>query len=292
MKRGGRFESGADGPASQAGSTVFEFLTVVLLSSFVFSAAVKDFMGATRHGADNKMMLEAHQEAVNIADLMAFDLRMLGAGVPFYQGSFSMEDATVGASALPLLLSSDGSAISFRLNEKGTVAVLMAQFDPAAGLTMSLDSTAGFETGDSIYLTNSTVARSDGLAGTVVSVSGNTITLNAGYTASAGAVFPAGSLAQPVTTVTYTSPADGSGITRQGKSAATLISPRSSFSLEYRDGSGAALSLPLSSAALADNLTSIRLSVSVNSARAMQNGSVYQAQASHTIALRNLILSR
>ena len=180
-----------------------------------------------------------------------------------------------------------------RLNENGRVAVLTASFTPSAGArTFQVYSAANFTVGDTIYISNASAGGSLGLKGTITTINGTSITIAAGYITSAGAIFDTGSVVHRVTEVTYDSPADGAGITRNNGSGLIRVVPTSSFLLAYYDSTGAVLTPPLSAATIQNQLCAIGVTTSVISSSKMKNGTNYTSTAQDRIALRNLILSR
>lgn len=277
----------------QKGMTLLEVLVALLLGSVVMAATVSNFTDAWRRAKDNRLISEAETEARTILDVMTYDLRMVGTGMPLTQSGFAIDDATLGTASHPILTSSTATKIVFRLNEKGTSTVLTSAYTPSnANRTFSVFSSSGFTIGKDLYISNMPVLGTSGMRGTVSSIVGNSITVSSGYTATLGSSFSAGSTVEPVSLVTYNSPSNGSGITRNSGSTDVLLSPRSSFSAEYLDSNGNALTLPLTTALIKTSLYSIRLTVSVKTSSRVQGGGIYTAQGRQTVALRNLNLAR
>ncbi len=274
---------------SERGESLVSMLVAMLISGIVLSASTSFFINSLYHNKDIRSFTHAQVAASSLLDLMSFELRMLGSGMPLTQASFSYQDSAIGALALPLLLSASTSEITFRLNEIGATAVLTGDFTPSpGGLTISVDSTNGFNPGDSVYLSSFSAGGTNGLYGIVASTSANTIQL-ATFTTTPNAYFPASSLIQPVSQVTYSSTSNG--VIRTTSRGASTQSDHTSFELRYLDRAGQPLTLPLSATTIRDSLAGITVLVRVES-RSRFGGVLSSTEAQQTVALRNLILSR
>jgi len=259
----------------------------------MFAAIMSTYSLTTRRAYDEAIIGRTNEQARLALDLIGYDLRMAGAGVPLGQGGFAPGGAGLGDAPMPILTSSTATNIVMRLNETGRVGVLTSQFTPSmTSLTFQVHSSADIAAGDMVYLSNATAGGTLGLKGTVQSVSGNSVTLETGYITSAGAVFDSGSVVHRVTQITYDSPAAGTGITRDNVDSLITVVPNSTFSLTYYDAAGSAIPLPLTAAIIQNQLCSVQVSTSVVSTSKLRNGSNYTATAVDRIALRNLILSR
>ena len=278
---------------SEAGETLLTLVVSVGLATVVFAATVSSFLDAARHGFDQEIRLRALEEAGAVLDLMAFDLRMLGSGMPLGQPDFRIDDATLQPASYPLLPESNATSIAFRMNEWGTTTLLTADFNPAATSLVNVFSSTGFQAGNTVYINNATTGGTAGFAGTISSIAGNQLTVGLGNTYTAGTVFRSGSLIDRVSTIIYASPgAAGGGITRDAGNGPVLLSPDSSFSATYLDVDGIVMALPLSADTIAHNLGAIRLSIQVRGDHALRDGSIFTAQAGQTIGIRNLNVSR
>lgn len=274
----------------QRGETLLGVMAGLLIAAIVMAAAVTNFSDAWRRASDTRMMAQAETEARTLLDVISYDLRMLGSGMPLGQTGFAMTDATLGTAPLPILTTSTATSINFRMNEKGTQTFLANSFTPASSLLMNVVSGSGFATGDSVYLSNMTQLGTAGLRGTVTSVTNTTITISNSYLSTPSTTFSSSSTVDKVSDVSFTS-ATG-GITRGLGGTAVLLSPRSAFTARYLNSSGGALTLPLTVTTIKDNLASIELTVTVSSPRPLLDGQIYTSQAIQTVALRNLNLSR
>jgi hypothetical protein len=248
------------------------------------------FINALRHTTNIRSFSQAQIAASSFLDLASFELRMLGSGMPLTQGEFKYEDPNVGARALPLLLSASPTEMTFRFNETGASAVLTSDFIPSSSnSTLSVDSTIGFGAGDTVYISSLSAGGSAGLYGVINRIIGNSIQLST-FTTNASARFPASSIIQPVTEVTYRSTPEGI-VTRTSARGEVIQSKNTAFELTYLDGAGQPLSLPLSPSTIRDSLAGIRIIVRVG-ARSIFDDSSLTTEAQQTVALRNLILSR
>lgn len=279
--------------SSERGESLMSFLVGTALVTVIFGAALNAFLDASHSSLDLRVKARAEEQAKTILDLMAYELRMLGSGMPLGQTGFAIGDAALGSAPLPVLLTSSSSRISFRLNETGAETVLVSDFTPGpSARTFSVASAADLDVGDTVYISDHTAGGTNGLSGVVEATSGATVTLANGFVSTSSAMFGAGSLVSRVTNVTFDSPADWSGVTRDPETGAVVLAPNSSFTVEYLDSSGAAIAIPLTSSSVADNLTSIRLTVSVRGDAELRSGGIYTATAVETIALRNLNMNR
>lgn len=278
---------------SEQGTTLLELLVGTLLFSILFLAVTSTFLDTTRKSHNNTIVMNTEDEVHTVLDFLSADLRMAGAGMPLGQGSFRSELALLGDAPLPILTSATSTFIQVRSNEAGWDTVLMTDFTPSPSqLSFSVLDAADLDVGDTIYLSDMTRGGAQGMRATVTGITGNTISIGSGYIASAAASFSAGSTINRVTDVTFNSPLDGSGITRDTGSGALLVAPNSSFTITYLDGAGVSLAPPLTPAVISSQLASLRLSVSVTSRQPLKNGTTYTATAERRIALRNMNLNR
>lgn len=279
--------------AQQRGDTILSFLVSVMLSSVILSAAISGFSDNAHHLTDHQMMIETNDIARFSADLIQAELRMIGAGVPFGQGNFQIGGAGLGTSPLPILTTAGATFINFRLNQRGKSAIVTTAYTPAAAsLVISVNSTAAFANGDTIYLSDQSVGGSNGMRATVTSKTAGTLTISAGYTAPAGASFAVGSTVEPVTLIGYDCSNASTGISRSSEFGPVTIAPRTTCTFSYRDAAGTALPVPMTEATIRDQLTSIQVTLTATSSKPLIDGTTYVATARHTIALRNIIYGR
>ncbi len=275
------------------GFSVLELLVGITISLSLFAGLLSTFLNTTRRGYDNETVNRADEQARTILDFIAFDLRMAGAGMPLGQSSFAIGDAALGDAPLPVLLSASNDFVQFRVNELGRDAMLTANYAPSStNLTFGVSSVVPFAVGDTIYMSSMPVGATSGLRGTVSAVGASTLTIQPDYVATAGGVFEAGSVVAPVRLLTYQSTADWAGIIRDNGVEESLVAFNSIMSLSYRNAAGTEIVLPLTEAAVRDNLTSVQLTISVRGERRLASGNEYIATAEQRIMLRNLMLSR
>lgn len=277
---------------ASAGFTLIEALVTLVLSAIIFVGLVKEYSDSIGRAHDQKIITATNLKSQSIVQMMGAELRILGNGVPFDQANFQIAEDTLSDMTVtdPIDLTSDNDTIIFRLNESGEVYLLTAVFDPASSLTINLTDVSGLEVNDPIYLSNSVVDKDDGLYGIITGVNAgaNTVTINAGYVASPAATFPIGTILEEVPEITFNSPSDWSGITRNSGFGNVLLAPDSRFSVVYLDQAGATITLPLTTSILVDTLRKLRLTVAVRSSRPLTNGTTYTATSSQTFTLRNL----
>lgn len=277
----------------ERGETLVGMLVALLLSAVVMAAAVTNFSDAWRRSSDHRMMAQTQSEARTVLDLLAYDFRMIGSGIPLGQAGFQIGDAAIGSAALPILTTSTASSLVARLNETGASTVTTANYTPSvSALTVQILSNPGFASGDTVYLSNMTAGGTGGMMAVISTASNSALSFNSSFTATASTTFNAGSIIERVATITYNSPGVATGITRNTGGGAIVLSPRSTFTLSYLDNTGAALVLPLTETVIKNNLAALQVSVSVSSARKLLNGKNYTATTQQVVALRNLNLSR
>lgn len=277
----------------ERGATLVELLVSLAVVGVVFAAMSDSLFFRSGTLSDQAQISAAESTAQSLRDMLAFDLRMLGAGMPLTQSSFMNGGAATADARLPVLLDADNDRIEFRLNDSGLSSVLTSAYTPSASsLSFDLVSATGFRSGDTIYLSNMLGGGSSGLQAVVESVSGNRVRIRSGFRADTGATFGAGSSADRISRYRFVSPADWSGITRDTGNGAVLLAPNSAFTIEYLDSARASIPLPLSEAEVMSQLGYLRLTVFARPLRALKNHAPYQAEASQLVALRSLRLSR
>jgi len=278
---------------AQSGSMLLDALTSLFLGAVVIGSAAASFSNMWVRSTELRLKAQAQTEARLLLDMLAFDLRMAGSGLPLGQTSFSSALSSLGQEELPIVAGADGTTATVQLNELGTSAVLTSTFAPSAGnRTMQTSSTAGFSVGDTVYISDMASRGTSALRGTIESLTANSIRVASSYTPSALISLPAGGTIEPVTRVTYAN--STAGITRNGGSGAILLAPNSSFTITYLDSSGNALSTPLSSTAITNSLRAVRLQVSLHTTSGVTTLSTqtFSATTSQTVALRNVNLNR
>lgn len=275
------------------GTTLVELLAGLSLFAALSLAISSSFLTTLNRSSEQQRISEAESVARSLLDLLAYDLRMLGSGMPLGQDGFFITETDLGDANLPLLLNADTDYVSLRINEDGIQTALSADYTPGvASLSLTVDDPSDLSAGDMIYLSDMPVSGENGMMGTITGVAGNTITVQADYEATAAAVFKKGTAIHQVTTVVYSSPDDWSGITRNSGDGDVLLAPGSRFSLEYLDLAGATLALPLTRAVIQNSLSSIRITVSVLSDGSAIGDEGHLAEVSQTVVVRNLVLNR
>ena len=262
----------------------------------VLAAVLSSFLSTSRQARDNQIISRVNETARTLLDFIAFDVRMAGSGMPLGQSAFSLTDGSLGDTPLPILLTSDTENIQLRLNERGFDSVLSADYLPGpTNLTFSAFVTTDLENGDVIYLSDRPEGGNNGLQAVVTGLGSNSVTIRSDYATAPGSLFRAGSTLNRVSTVTYRSPSNWSGVTRQSSDdgvGSVVLNPNTRFTVSYQDASGSTLPLPLTAAVVADNLSSLLLTVRARADRPLTSGVIYEAAASAQVSIRNLILSR
>jgi prepilin-type N-terminal cleavage/methylation domain-containing protein len=264
----------------ELGFTLFELLVSLSITSIIATALVKSIARTATQSRDNEVILHANEVARAILDTMAFDIRLVGAGMPMGQAAFPLESYTpvtppgiqwssstsataqvrLGDAAWPILPGSDATHIYLRLNERGVETVLANDYTPSStALTFTVLNTSDFVAGDIVYISDRRENGCAGLRGLVTSVNSGTnqITISgtSGPNYPAGTIFGAGSSVNRVSTVSYVSTGSATNgiqmaISDYDSTLRTLY-PNSSFSLVYKNRTtGTAMTMPSAS----DNL--------------------------------------
>lgn len=275
----------------EVGETLVGFLVSTTLAVIISGTALGSFLSLAYHAHNNQVIAGANERAKNVLDLMTFELRLSGAGMPLGQSSYLYTDSTLGDAPLPLLTDATVTSVTIRRNESGVHTYLTSSYTPAASaLTFAVASAADFEAGDIVYINDAVAGGKNGLRGTVQSATSTHITLSNTYLANAGAAFAAGATVERVSDISFLSSADGSGILRDNGPGFEVLAPNTTFSLVFLDSTGAELALPLTAENIVTNLTALRLTVQATGDRPLKNGSIYSTSMTHTVALRNLTL--
>ena len=276
------------------GETLVQLIVSMGIFFTIMGAATSQFFDASRLSHDHIVMTKAQEELRTVLDIMSFDVRQTGnAGVLGDYHSFSAVGTATPFLNASLDFTSDADTYKTLVNETGEFTVTTNYFlGTQIGSGIDLLSVDGLAVGDFIILSNITSSGGAHARGTISSIVGNTIFFAAGYYATSGARFFEASTIEKVSTVTYESPSDWSGITRNNGSGAVLLSPNSTFSIRYLDESGNAIALPLTEAKYEDELASIEITVQVRGRQALKDGSTYTAEAMQAITLRNLLADR
>jgi hypothetical protein len=277
--------------SQERGASILSLLVNLLLMGLIFGASLTHFFETSRRAYDHEIIASTQERARAILDLMSFEIRMAGSGMPLGQPAFMT--AGFSENALPLLPASTHQSLTIKLNESGRNAVIENSFSPSFNsLTFNVTSAEDLEAGDTIYISNMIVGGVGAMRATVSSVSGNAVTISAAYDISANTSFPAGSTVDRVSKLVFNSPPDWSGITRDAELGAVVVAPKSRFMLSYLNASGGQVSLPLTEAKILNEVSSLILTVMVKSDRPLKRGEHYLAQTQQVVALRNLIINR
>lgn len=282
-------------PSDQRGDTLIGFLVAALIGTLVVTATASSFTTGIRSVWDRITIAEANNHARTLSHIISSDFRVIGSGMPLGSPRFHPLDPLVGDAAQPILPFADASNITYRVNKSGRFASLTAPFDPSLNRTIEVSTTEGFRPNSWLYLSNMTSEFSQsslisGLRARISSVGSTTIGVSE-ITTNEGALFRWGSIAETVDEIQLDC-GNLSGISRDAGEGPITLYPKSSCTLTYLDASNNELPTPLSGDAIQSSVTSIRLRISVPGRRPLRSGNSYTAQATETIALRNLILAR
>jgi hypothetical protein len=148
----------------------------------------------------------------------------------------------------------------------------------------------GVAVDDEIYLTNSVVGGDDGLYATVgaLNTGSNTVTINSSFITSPLATFDTGSIFEIVPMVIYDSPNDNSGVTRDSGNGAVLLANNSEMELTYYSFDGTEITPPLTNNDVVTLLRSMKVKITVTTARNLSTGSPYVTSVEQRVGIRNL----
>ncbi|MFN8392340.1 MAG: hypothetical protein U0136_18750 [Bdellovibrionota bacterium] len=277
---------------NEKGAGVLELLVSFLLGLILLASALVSYFESSYRAFDLQLVSQTRERAKGVLDMMAFELRMMGAGMPLGQSNFQISGTGLGTAPLPILTSASATSVTFRRNEKGVSTVLTADYLPAAAtLTMTVASAADFAVGDTVYVSDISVGGTGGLRGTVTGKSSTTITISSSYIATPATTFKQGSLVERVSSITYDNIAGG-GISRDSGGGAITVAPKVSYSLKYYDSAGTELTVPMTEATIRDSLSAVDVTVTADSLKKKKDGTIYTAQLQQRVGLRNLYLSR
>ena len=278
---------------NERGLTIVELLVGFLLTALLMAAALFTFRDSTGSSSDNEVISAAEEKARDILEMIAYDLRHTGSGMPLGQVEFRPGGTGLGTAPLPVLLTATSTYIQFRMNPLGRDTVVTSDYTPSlVSLSIDVHDNSDFKAGDTIYLNSATAGDDDGLMGTVANTPSGKIMIDSTYATATGAQFDAGSLVTRVDTITYESKAADSTIHRIDENGDVTIAENSAFTLEYLDVSGTTIALPLTNVKVEDDLGVIRLTVTVDGERPLSDDTDYTATATQVINLRNLNLAR
>lgn len=276
-----------------SGFSLVELLVGLLVSSILLLSASTQFVSTSRVESDQLVKLQTQEDARVLLDAIAFDLRMIGAGMPLQQEDFAMDDVSLGDKPLPVMLNATSRWIQYRANDRGISTFLTQDFSPSwANRTFTVVDASLFKMGGAVYIVDNTTGGEQALTATIASIAGNEITINADYLPTFAMTMPSGSVVNAVTLSVLISHDTSKEIYKVDTMGGAKLATGATFTLDYLDKNGVSLALPLTEQVVRDDLTAINLTVSLESGTPLRGGGNYVATANQKIALRNLILSR
>jgi prepilin-type N-terminal cleavage/methylation domain-containing protein len=276
------------------GFTLIELLVGLSITSLILGAIVNAITKSSQQARDTEIITRANEVARAILDSMAFDIRLVGAGMPMGQAAFPMESYTpvtppgiqwssttsataqvdLGDAAWPILPGSDATHIYLRINERGVETVLAADYNPGApSYTFTVLDVSDFAINDVVYISDRRENGSAGLRGQITAIDSGakqiTISSANGPNYPAGTIFGAGSSVNRVSTVSYVSVGGTTGIQMaisDYDSTLRTIHPNSSFTLTYKNRtSGTAMTMPTASSDLCEFIPPVPASGGIGS---------------------------
>ena len=275
-----------------AGFSLLELIITMAMTGMLLTMVASQFLSASRLTHDERIIIRSQEKARALLDILSFDLRMAGAGMPLSQEDFTTTDPLLSDAPLAILTSSDIDTITLRYNSKGVRTILSADYSPTAfDLDFTVSSVDGFSDGDIIYFSDLPRGGETGMKAEVSSIAGNTITIDSAFTAPASISLSTGSTVDVVSEITFDSPIGGDGVTRDSGNGPVLLMSNSDFSITYLDNDGGTLSPPLTAAEIENELATLELTVTVTGDISLKDGSDYIATAQQNISIRNLVLN-
>ncbi|MBL7661564.1 hypothetical protein JNK13_02315 [bacterium] len=309
---------------NHSGQSLLDLLVTLMIGGIIVGGTLASFIDTGRRVRDNRTVIETEETARSIAELMVYELRGAGAGMPLGQDYFAIGDGDLGNVPEPIIVtagggytSSDASKITFRRNVTGKgsflkvlyAPILMCALCPVPNIVTVADSSQFF-IGEYVYL-SSKLSGSDypenGMYAQIEDIVGGVIgqlTLKRSSMVrktSPAQIFPIGSTIDPVQDIVYDGSNPTLGITRSVSKASfrdtatVVLAPNSSLEIKYYDKTvgptdevGAEIALPLTAAKLANDLMTIRFTVTVDSPRPLSNGDTYTAEVTRYVFPRNL----
>jgi hypothetical protein len=154
--------------SEDGGFSIVETLLSLLISMTLFAGMTQQYFSISRLNRDLRVKQTADRYARTIVNILGFDLRIVGNGIPFDQPDFQIsEDALNLTSPLsnpekkiqPIVLDSVSSTeITLRLSESGEMYVLNSDFTPSVSLSFVLTDVTGLAANNKIYISNGSVA--------------------------------------------------------------------------------------------------------------------------------------
>jgi hypothetical protein len=279
----------------ERGETFVGLLVATMIGALVIAGSASSFTFSMKTLSDRLIISDTNNHTRKIVHLIASDLRGIGSGMPLMSPRFDPSDPAIGAAGLPILTDSNRDQIRYRINEYGRFSSLSSTFNTATDSSISVLSTESVRPGSIIYISNITseFSQSSTIGGARARVvnAGPTIISIDEVTSGAGSIFNPGSLVETVSEVSLSCTNPG-GILRTSGVYSETLSKQGSCTFLYLDSSGGEIEPPLTIESIRSSLTSIRVLVSASGRRPLRSGITYTAQASETVALRNLILAR
>lgn len=279
----------------QNGFTIVELIVTMGIISVVFLGLLVQYTQGVKAARDLSIRNETYLQAQAVLQMVCADIRTLGNGVPFELDNFQIGEITLSDPTItePIDVATAASNyLKFRLNESGEVAVLTANYDPAASFQVNLTSVDGLAAGETIYISNAVVSGEDGLYATISSVdtANDRITLNNDIDRSPSSTFDMGSTLEEIRLIIYRSEADGSAIYRSNDNGTTeiLLAEDGTVGFEYIKHDNTILTPPITNSNVVNDLRSIRVTVNITSDQPLSDGSTYTATTQQVVGLRNL----
>lgn len=263
------------------GFTLVEILVSMFVMTLILAGVFSSFSDLTNSSNDLFIRESIHDDSESLLNIIGYELRMIGNGIPFDQENFKVNDNLENSLQVevvqdslnnypshPLLTdTSTSSFIEFRINETGNVYFITANFDPTTSSVISVSDVTGLLVGDDIYLSNAIRQQDDGMYAKVsaINTSSNEITIESDYYRSIGASFDKGCTIEPVNLVTIGESLGN--ITRNSGFGDIVLAKNASIEFDYLDKDGISLTLPLSESDLLSNLGAIEVSITLESSK-------------------------
>ena len=283
--------------SEQGGIGLLEILVGLALSSVILLMTGITFLSGSRSTVDLQTRNKTLEKAQSIMDMISFDLRLAGSGMPIGQELFTIGDTTLLDRPLVVLSSSNASQLILRINETGRSTHLTSAFDPTTDNEIEVADLSLFSDADEFYICDFVVGGTSGFYSNIEDLDEATNEIeydSADYATPNGSIFKIGSVISVVNEITYSSSnaTVPSFVSRTVGSSPQLVGSSSEASFSYFDATGTAIGLPLTAAIIEDSLAIVEVTVTVQSEKPLKSGETVVESHTQQISMRNMITSR
>jgi len=228
----------SDRPSNERGYTLIELVIGVALMGLIFAAVTQLFQISMNVRARGDTTEEALSQGRTPLAQLAQDLQQAGAGL-VAPTSFMTQ-----ATSTSLTLVGD-------LNDTETTLTVATS---AGATSLTVTSTSGLMVGQTLLLSDGAVRENR----TITGISGNTVTVNAGF----NSAYPVGSIVRSIETAMYTFASKTLSRSQNGGTSSPMADNLSTFAFTYQDGSTPPVTLSPTTQAVRDQIRQVTVQVS------------------------------